>query len=209
VIATADRRSGREWLTHRARHRAGALAVRAVTRRTAVDPAGKTAAPASSPQAGTAAGSSWTCELPAIWPTCRLSRTSSVPSTPPVPAAQIGQMCLVEPVQHPPRRRHRRHRPEQVLPVAEHAYPTDRVGSVSDRDRQVGEDPPRGMQRDTLVGADHRSRHRIDQTGVLGHLAEQADPGMRHHALTVRADHDPTYPLATLHFESARPLGVI
>jgi len=42
-----------------------------------------------------------------------------------------------------------------------------------------------------------RSVNATEPAGVLGHLAEQSNPGVRHHALAVRADHDPTYPLAT------------
>ena len=67
-----------------------------------------------------------------------------------------GQMVGIDPVQHPPRGRHRRHRTEQVLAVIEHADPADRVRAIGDRDGQIGEHPPRLVNRDTLVGADQR-----------------------------------------------------
>ena len=147
------------------------------------------------------------------------SRHSSRSRSGPAPAAHAaaraaaracanrGQVVGIDAVQHPPRGRHRGHRPEQVLPVTQHADPADRVRAIGDRDRQIGEHPTRRMHREPLVGADQRGGDPVDQAGVLGHLPEQTDPGVRHHALPVRADHDPPYPLATLHLQSACPVG--
>jgi len=65
-------------------------------------------------------------------------------------------MISVDPVEHPPRRRDRGDHPEQLLPVAEHRDPADRVRAVGDRHRQIGEDPPgacNGTGRDRFVDA--------------------------------------------------------
>ena len=118
-----------------------------------------------------------------------------------------GQVSLVDPVQHPPRGRHRRHRPEQVLPITQHRDPADRIGAVGDRDRQVGEHPPRGMHRHAPVGVQQRCGDPVPEAGVLGHLSQQPDPGVRHHPRAVGADHDPTCPLVTLHSTGARSVG--
>lgn len=118
-----------------------------------------------------------------------------------------GEVDRVDTIQHPPRGRHRGHRPMQILTLSQHRDPADRVRTISDRDRQISEHTPRRMEPRTPIGVGQRGGDRVDQAGVLSHLAEQTDPGMRHHAGPVRTDHDPTIPLATLHLTSARPLG--
>ena len=95
----------------------------------------------------------------------------------------------------------------QLLPVPEHRDPADRVRTISDRSRQIGEHPARCVHRDTPIGADQRLRDPVDQTGALGHLPQQTHPGMRHHTGTIRADHNPTTTLATVHAEGASPVG--
>ena len=119
----------------------------------------------------------------------------------------LGEVVGVDPVQHPPRGRHRGHRPEQLLPVTQHTDAADRVSTIGDRDREIGEHPTRRVHRDTPVGIQQRLGDRVDQPGVLGHLPEQTDPGMRHHTVAVRADNDSTYLLATLHLRSARSVS--
>ena len=95
----------------------------------------------------------------------------------------------------------------QVFTITQHRDPTDRVRPIGHGDRQIGEHPPRRMHRDTPVGVDQRVAHRLDETCVLGHLPKQTDPSVRHHTTAVRADHNTTYSLATLHLQSARSLG--
>ena len=98
--------------------------------------------------------------------------------------------------------------PSRSSRSTEHADPADRVRAVGDRDREVGEHPTRRMQPPTLIGVGQRRRHGVDQTGLLSHLPQQPDPGMRDHARAVRRHLDPPpYPLATLHHGSASPLG--
>jgi len=92
----------------------------------------------------------------------------------------ILEMVVVDTVQHPPRGRHRRDRPVKILTVGEHRDPGDRIRAVSDRDREIGEDPPWWMEPSATVGGGQRRRDRVDQTGVLGHLSQQPDPRMRH-----------------------------
>ena len=115
-----------------------------------------------------------------------------------------GEVVGIDPVKDPPRRGHRGHRTVQVCTVPEHADATDRVRAVSDRDREIGEHPPRGMNPRSPVGVGQRGRDCLGQAGVLGHLSQQTDPGMRHHIGTVSGDHDPRNLLATLHLTSAR-----
>ena len=81
--------------------------------------------------------------------------------------------------------------PALALSVAQHRDPADGIRPVGHRDRQVGEHPPRRMHRQTLVGVQQRRAHPLDQAGVLGHLPQQPDPGVRDHALPVRADLHP------------------
>lgn len=45
------------------------------------------------------------------------------------------QVGLIDAVQHAPRGRHRRYRPEQVLAITEHRDAADRVRAIGDRDR--------------------------------------------------------------------------
>ena len=56
-----------------------------------------------------------------------------------------GEVIGIDLVQHPPRGGHRCHRAVKVLAIPEHADPRDRVRAVSDRDREIGEHPPRRM----------------------------------------------------------------
>ena len=104
------------------------------------------------------------------------------------------QVRLVDPVQHPPRRGHRGHRPEQLLAVAQHRDPRHRVRAVGDRHRQIGEHPPRRVDRRPGVGVDQSGRDPGDQAGLLGQLPQQTHPGVRHHPGAVRADLDPSRP---------------
>jgi len=98
------------------------------------------------------------------------------------------------PVQDPPRGRHRGHRTEQLLPIGQHTDAADRVRAIGYCHREIGEHPPRRMSRHALAGADQSVGDTLNQTRVLGHLPQQTDPGVRYHAMPVRADHDPTYP---------------
>jgi hypothetical protein len=51
------------------------------------------------------------------------------------------QVLGIDPVQHPPRRRHRSHLTEHLLPVGEHRDTTDRIHAIGDRDRQIAQHP--------------------------------------------------------------------
>ena len=83
----------------------------------------------------------------------------------------------IDPVQHPPRRRHRRHRSVQVLAIAKHADPADRVRAVGDRDREIGRtpDPAHAATGPRYVSAS-AAGHGVDQAGVLRHLPQQTRP---------------------------------
>ncbi len=117
---------------------------------------------------------------------------------------QRGEVVGVGLVQDPPRGGHRGDPTVEVLTIPEHTDPANRVRAIGDRDRQIREHPPRRMNPRAAVGIGQRCRDSLDQTGVLGHLPKQTDPGVRHHTGTVRGDHDPTRLLATLHLISAR-----
>jgi hypothetical protein len=99
-------------------------------------------------------------------------------------------------------------RTERLLPIGQHTDAADRVRAIGYCHREIGEHPPRRMSRHALVGADQSVGDTLNQTPVLGHLPQQTDPGVRYHAMPVRADHDPTYPLATLHLRSAFHLTI-
>jgi hypothetical protein len=62
------------------------------------------------------------------------------------------KMGPVDPVQQPPRRGHRGHRPEQRVPVTQHLDPGHRIHPVGDRHRQVREHLARQVHRDAPVG---------------------------------------------------------
>ncbi len=113
------------------------------------------------------------------------------------------QVRLVDAVQQPPRRGHRRHRPEQRLAVTQHPDPAHRVRPVSNRHRQVSEHLARHMQRKPPVGVQQCPAHRTRQPRFGGQFPQQRRPGMRHHATPVRAHLDPVPPAATIHLRSA------
>ena len=93
--------------------------------------------------------------------------------------------------------------PNSSLPVGQHRDPADRIGPIGHRHRQIGEHPTRRMHRQPPIRVQQRLGDPVDQPGVLGHLPQQTGPGVRHHALPVRADLDPPATLATLHPSSA------
>jgi hypothetical protein len=84
-----------------------------------------------------------------------------------------GQMRLIDPIQQPPRRRHRRHRAEQGLPVAQHPDPAHCIRPISDRHRQVGKHLPRQVHWGSPVGVQQRTTHRIRQPRLNGQFPKQ------------------------------------
>ena len=118
---------------------------------------------------------------------------------------QERQVGGAHPVEHPPGRRRGRHRPEQPGSVAQLAKVADRVGTIGDRNGEIGEHAAGEVDWHRLVGADERRVPGVDQAGVTGELSQQLRPGVGHHALTVCSDSHPCQLAATLHLEGVLP----
>ena len=114
-----------------------------------------------------------------------------------------------DPVQDPPRGRHRGHRTEQILPIGQHADAADRVRAIGYCHREIGEYPPRRMSRQPL------------QVPIKASATPSTRPvysAISHNRTTPACDTTPCpcaltttrrTPLATLHLRSAFHLTIL
>jgi hypothetical protein len=109
------------------------------------------------------------------------------------------------PIEYPPGGRRGGDWAEQPRVVTQGSQVADRVRAVCDRDRHVGKDTTREVDRQRLVGAEERRVPRRTEPGELRHLPQQLGPGVGDQTLAVSGYLDPSHPRATLHLESAFP----
>jgi hypothetical protein len=115
------------------------------------------------------------------------------------------QMLPVDPIQHPPRRRHAGHRTTHSMLVTEDLDMRHAVRAISNRHRHIGEHPTRRMHPRTGIRIRQRGRHTGHEPTLARQLPQHPCPGMRHHPDTIGTDLDPPHTLATLHPRSAFP----
>jgi len=125
-------------------------------------------------------------------PPRRVHRSGDLPP-PPVPAG--GDLA-----QRPPRRRHRRDRAEQLPLVTHHPEITDHPRPVSDRARQVREQPTPVM---TAQRRWQRRRQARRQPGPVSQLPQQRQARVRHHPGAPASDFKTARPSCSVHVESA------
>jgi len=136
----------------------------------------------------------------------RRERAGLRPRVPPRPAHCGGEPAL-RPVpadgdllQRPPRRRHRRDRPEQLPLVAHHPEIGDNPRPVRDRARQDSEHPAPVM---TPQRRRQRLRQPRSQARPVRHLPQQRQSRMRHDPRTAPGNFQTPRPPCTVHLESA------
>ena len=113
-------------------------------------------------------------------------------------------------IDQPPQRGRRADRPERVLAIPPQLTdPVDAVRTVGHRGGQIGEHIPGRMRPRPSVRVCQRGGHLPAQPGQVGHLAQHPHAGVRHHATAVRRHFHPRNRYATLHLESAFPLGIM
>ena len=126
-------------------------------------------------------------------PPCRIHRRRD-PLVRPRPAAR-------DLLQRPPRRRHRRHQPEQLPLIGHHPEIGDHPGAVRDRARQIGRHPAPVMDQEPRRR--QRPRQATRQARPIGQVPQQRQPGMRHDALTAARYFQAPGPPGIVHGESA------
>jgi hypothetical protein len=136
-----------------------------------------------------------TCELGAL-------RPDDLPGSGPSPGDRA-ELRGVEPLEQPPARRVRRHRPEQRGLIGQHRNVGDRGGAVGDRDRHVDQHPARIMARSRFAQPGQVLGKLRGQRGLVRDIGEQPRPSMRHHTLTVSGYRDLRSGRCSLHLESA------
>jgi hypothetical protein len=104
-------------------------------------------------------------------------------------------------LQRPPRRRHRRHQPEQLPLIAHHPEIGDHPGAVRDRARQIRRHPAPVMHQEPRRG--QRPRQPAGQARLIGQVPQQHQPGVRHDALTAASYFQAPRPTGSVHAESA------
>ena len=131
----------------------------------------------------------------------------SVRSRRPDPRQPGGADALID---QPPQCGRRGDRPERVLAIPPQLTdPIDAVRAVGHRGGQIGEHIPGRMRPRPLVRVRQRGCDLPRQPAQIGYLAQHAHPGVRHDAMAVRRHFHPTNRCATLHLESAFPLGIM
>ena len=114
------------------------------------------------------------------------------------------QMLGVDPVDSPPRGRFGGDLPEQLGLVPQRRQVRQRVPTIGDHHRQIGQHPPRRMpRRRHPVGVQQRLGPAPGQAGVHRQLPQQQRTGPRHQPDAIRADLDPPEPPVTLHLRGA------
>ncbi|VBA62300.1 hypothetical protein LAUMK41_05691 [Mycobacterium attenuatum] len=113
-------------------------------------------------------------------------------------------------VDQPPHGGRRGRRFEHMLSVtAKLPDPVDTVRAISHGRRQIGEHRARRIRPRALVRIGQCSSDLRRQSGQVSQLTQQTHPRMRHHAMTVSRYPSPANRCATLHLESALPLGMM
>ena len=113
-------------------------------------------------------------------------------------------------IDQPPQRGRRGDRPERVPAIPPQLTdPVHTVGTIGHRSRQIGEHIPGRMRPRPVVRLRQRGGDLQGQPGQVGHLAQHAHPGVRHDAMAVRRHFHPRNRCATVHLESAFPLGIM
>jgi hypothetical protein len=102
-----------------------------------------------------------------------------------------GHMRRIDPIQHPPRGRHRRHRPAHLVLIAEYLNVGDTVRTISDRYRHINEYLPRRRQPRTRIRIRQRLSHSGYQPGIVRQFPQHSHPGMRGNPDTISADPHP------------------
>jgi hypothetical protein len=92
---------------------------------------------------------------------------------------QPGKHGLVDTVQDPPRRRGRGDRAEQFRLVPQHRQVRDRLPTIGQHHRDIGQHAARIMPRAALSQPAQRLTEGLRHTGHIGQIREQPRPGMR------------------------------
>jgi hypothetical protein len=119
---------------------------------------------------------------------------------------QLSQGGLVDRVEDPPRGRRRGHAAKQAGLVPQHRQIGDRLPTVGDHHRQIGQHPARPVRRTSKPpGGGHRIK-RLDQTRSGRHVRQQPSPDMGDDTLPVRRHHNLRQTRDSLHLRSAFPV---
>ncbi len=96
------------------------------------------------------------------------------------------QLLIIDRVDHPPRRRVRGDRPEQVGLIAKGPQIGQAVAAVREHHGQVANDPARIVGRGALAGRRHRRAEALGQPEPVGQLDQQRAPRMRDDSGVIR-----------------------
>ena len=110
-----------------------------------------------------------------------------------------------QPGQGAPHRRRRGHRTQQRCLVTQHVDVGDRLTTIGDHDRHIGQHPtPVMARRERPLRQRHRQRRY--QADPIGQKPQASTTGMSHHAGTTASYCQPSRPQSTVHLRSAFPL---
>ncbi len=105
-------------------------------------------------------------------------------------------------IQGAPHRRRRCDRSEHITLVTQHVDVGDRLTTIGEHDRHIGQDPATVMDRDETTPG-HRLGQLPSQARSVGQQPQRDAARVGHHADTISRDRQPRRPRRTLHLPSA------
>jgi hypothetical protein len=136
----------------------------------------------------------------------RRAAARPAPAPPPAPDAAVPAPAR-RPVQNPPRRRGRGHRPEQRWLVTQHRQIRDRLSAVGEHHHHIDQHPARVVTRTTTPRPDQRRGHRRRQPGRVGQIGQQPRSCVGGNTLPVGGHHDLPTNRSSLHLRSSSLRG--